>query len=150
MVTKAFNSMVVVLIGMFTAGSLFAHHSFGMFDGERVLRMKGVVTKFEWINPHSFIVIDVKTADGKTEQWALEGPAPNSLVRRGYWQDFVKPGQAIEACGYPLKAEYEHTHSRQVLNVELLTVTNDEPLLWQDYGQRKCRESQTAQPATRR
>jgi hypothetical protein len=118
-----------------------------MFDGEKVINVKGVVTRFEWVNPHSFIIVDIKGADGKTEQWALEGPAPNQLTRRGYTVASVKPGETIEACGYALRDSAPKTDpssggSRHIMNVELLTLTEGGTRVWQDYGQRKCRDAQ--------
>ena len=93
MTNKAFSSLIVILAVLFTAGSLCAHHSFApTFDADKVVRLKGVVTRFEWVNPHSYIIVDLKGADGKTDQWALEGPAPNQLTRRGYDMTSIKPG----------------------------------------------------------
>ena len=64
---------------------VLAHHSFAAeFDAKRPVKLRGTVTKMEWINPHSWIHIDVKTADGKTEKWMVEGGAPNALLRRGW------------------------------------------------------------------
>src|SRR6185436_9852072 len=100
MTSKAFSSLIVILT-LFTAGSLCAHHAFApTFDADKVVRIKGVVTRFEWVNPHSYIIVDLKDADGKTVQWALEGPAPNQLVRRGFDTTSIKPGDSVEACGY--------------------------------------------------
>ena len=148
MTNKVFVSVIFVFAALFTAGSLFAHHAFApMFDVEKVINVKGVVTRFEWVNPHSFIIVDIKGADGKTEQWALEGPAPNQLTRRGYSVTSVKPGETIEACGYALRDSAPKTDpgsgvSRHIMNVELLTLTEGGTRVWQDYGQRKCRDAQ--------
>jgi hypothetical protein len=147
MANKALVSLFLVVAAVFTAGSVFAHHSFGsMFDGERTVQVKGVVARFEWVNPHTFIIVDVKGSDGKTEQWALEGPAPNGLMRRGYRMDSIKPGESIEACGYGLrnaepKVDPNSGVNRRLMNVELLTLTDGGTRVWQDYGQRKCRDA---------
>ena len=151
MTNKAFVCLIVGFAAVFTAGSLFAHHAFApMFDGEKVIHLKGVVTRFEWINPHTFIIVDVKGADGKTEEWALEGPPVNNLVRKGYSPASVKPGETVEACGYGARdagprIDPKSGTSRRIMNVELLTLTDGEQRVWQDYGQRKCRDAQAKQ-----
>jgi hypothetical protein len=138
----------IVLAILLTATALSAHHAFApMFDGNKVIQLKGVVQRIDWTNPHTFIVVDVTGADGKTEQWALEGPAPNGLTRRGYSQTFVKPGALVEACGYGLRDEVVKTDPasgspRRVMSTELLILSDGAPHLWQDYGQRKCRDMQ--------
>ena len=148
MTDKKFVSVALVFAALLTAGSLFAHHAFApMFNGEKIVHVKGIVMRFDWVNPHSFIIVDVKGADGKTEQWELEGPAPNQLVRRGYTVTSVKPGDAVEACGYALrdtslKIDPNSGALRHIMNVELLTLTDGGTRVWQDYGQRKCRDAQ--------
>jgi Family of unknown function (DUF6152) len=139
---KRFFSLIVGVAALFTAGSLLAHHSFAsMFDEGKVIRLKGVVTKFEWINPHSYIVADVIGADGKTEQWALEGPTPRLLTRLGYSETSIKPGETIEVCGYGTKEGL--VTNRRVMLAELLTLPDGGlPRLWQDYGQHRCRDAQ--------
>ena len=150
MTNKAFSSLIVILAALFTAGSLCAHHAFApTFDADKVVRIKGAVTKFEWVNPHSYIIVDLKSADGKTEQWALEGPAPNQLTRRGYEMTSIKPGDLIEACGYGTrdaapKIDPSSGVARHVMVVELLTLTEGGAREWSPYGQTKCRDSQVS------
>jgi hypothetical protein len=150
MTNKAFSSVIVVLAALLTAGSLYAHHAFApTFDAEKVVRVKGVVTRFEWVNPHSYIIVDLKGADGKTEQWALEGPAPNQLVRRGYAMTSIKPGDPVEACGYGTrdaapKIDPNSGTARHFMVVELLTLTEGGTREWSPYGQTNCRDAQGA------
>jgi hypothetical protein len=144
---KVLRSLVVILGVLITAGTLCAHHAFSpTFDGDRVVRVKGVVMRFEWANPHSYIVVDMKGTDGKTTQWALEGPAPNQLTRRGYEMTSIKPGDAVEACGYGTRdatprIDQNTGAARYVMVVELLTLGNAAPVEWSPYGQTKCREA---------
>ena len=147
MANKASSSLIVILAVLITAGSLCAHHAFApTFDAEKVVRVKGVVTRFEWVNPHSFIIVDMKAADGKTDQWALEGPAPNQLIRRGYDMASIKPGDPVEACGYGTrdanpKIDPNSGTARHLMVVELLTLGDGVAREWSPYGQTKCRDA---------
>ena len=79
------------------AGAALAHHSFGAeFDQNAPVTLKGDVTKFEWVNPHSWIDIDVVNAkSGQTEHWRVEGGAPSALLRRGWNRNSLSPGTKI-------------------------------------------------------
>ena len=81
-------------------GSVAAHHAFSAeFDANAPVKLQGPITKVEWVNPHAWIHIEVKTADGKTETWAIEGGTPNTLMRRGISRDQVKIGMVIKVDG---------------------------------------------------
>ena len=83
---------------------VIAHHSFAAeFDAKKPVKLRGTVTKMEWINPHSWIHIDVKTPDGKVEQWMVEGGAPNALLRRGWNKNSLLPGTEIFVEGFQAK-----------------------------------------------
>ena len=83
---------------------VMAHHSFAAeFDAKKPVKLRGTVTKMEWINPHSWIHIDVKTPDGKVEQWMVEGGAPNALLRRGWNKNSLLPGTEIFVEGFQAK-----------------------------------------------
>lgn len=78
-----------------------AHHAFSAeFDANRPVELEGVVTRMEWINPHSWIHIDVTGEDGEVEQWMIEGGAPNAILRRGFTADSLKAGTKILVEGY--------------------------------------------------
>ncbi len=92
-----------------------AHHSFSaMFDGSKSVTLEGTVTKVEWANPHVYFYIDVKDADGKTENWACETAGPNSLIRRGWKRDSLKVGDKIVVRGYPAKNGSKIADAREV------------------------------------
>ena len=152
MAHTTFRSMTVILATLITAGTLCAHHAFApTFDADKVVRVKGVVTRFEWVNPHSFIIVDLKRADGTTDQWALEGPAPTQLTRRGFAMTSIKPGDPVEACGYGTrdatpKIDPGSGTPRQLMVVEVLTLADGVQREWSPYGQTKCRDAQVSTP----
>ena len=81
-----------------------AHHAFAQeFDEKKPITLKGKVTKWEMINPHSWIHIDVKNPDGSTTNWMVEGGSPNNLFRLGFSKDSLPPGTEIVVEGYQAK-----------------------------------------------
>jgi DNA/RNA endonuclease YhcR with UshA esterase domain len=81
-----------------------AHHSFAAeFDSKQPVTLKGTVVKMEWINPHTWIHLDVKNADGTVTQWMIEGGTPNTLVRRGFTKASLQPGTEITVEGFRAK-----------------------------------------------
>ena len=81
-----------------------AHHAFSAeFDESKPVTLKGVITEMEWVNPHSWIHIDVKGPDGKVESWMLEAGPPGALVRRGWSKASVPVGLEILVEGYQAK-----------------------------------------------
>ena len=83
---------------------VWAHHSFAAeFDVTKPVKLQGTVTKMEWINPHSWIHIDVKNPDGTVTNWMIEGGSPNSLLRRGFTKHSLEPGTEIVVEGYQAK-----------------------------------------------
>ena len=96
-------AVFVVGIGLLCgAGPAFAHHGFAAeFDSSKRITLKGTVSKFEWTNPHAWLSVDVKNADGTVTNWAFEMSSPNVLYRKGWTRDSLKSGDAvtIEAFG---------------------------------------------------
>jgi hypothetical protein len=94
---------------------VIAHHSFAAeFDAKKPVKLRGTVTKMEWINPHSWIHIDVKAADGKVEKWMVEGGAPNALLRRGWNKNSLLPGTEILVEGFQAKDGANRANGRDI------------------------------------
>jgi hypothetical protein len=99
-----FMKLVAVIACMLVlAAPAQAHHSFAMFDKEKVVTIKGVVSKVEWKNPHVFIFLAVPDGKGGTIQYAVECNSPNVLMRTGWKAGTVKAGDAISIGLYLLR-----------------------------------------------
>ena len=93
----------------------WAHHSFASeFDVTKPVKLEGTVTKMEWINPHSWIHIDVKNPDGTVTSWMIEGGSPNSLLRRGFTKHSLEPGTQIVVEGYQAKDGANRANGRDL------------------------------------
>jgi hypothetical protein len=103
--TRLFDGLIVAGVGLLlTAGPVMAHHAFSAeFDGDDPVKLMGTVTKIEWVNPHTWIYIDVKGPDGQVVGWEIEAGAPNALIRRGWRKDSLSPGTEITIVGYRAK-----------------------------------------------
>ena len=93
-----------------------AHHSFGVeYDVNKPVTLTGVITRIEWMNPHSFVFIDVKDADGKVTNWRFEGYPPNVLYRTGWKRDVsMKVGDTITVMGWQSRVGGPWGHARQI------------------------------------
>ena len=116
-----------------SASTLLAHHSpAAQYDPSKSLTLEGTVTKFEWTNPHTWLHMDVKQPDGTTVSWAIEGGAPNALIRRGATKDLIKPGMQVVVEGSPARDGSAHLIGRTVKtpegrNVFVLSVAGETP-----------------------
>ena len=85
------------------AAPALAHHSFAMFDFQASKTVSGTVEQFDWTNPHTFIWLQVPTANGGSERYAFEGMSPNYLGRRGWSKTTLNPGDKVTVTYHPLK-----------------------------------------------
>jgi Family of unknown function (DUF6152) len=91
-----------------------AHHSFAMFDGEQKVTLEGTVKAFQWIYPHSWILLMVRNSEGQLEQWPIEMGSPGGLAKEGWLPKTLTPGMNVTAVIHPLK---DGTHGGQYLSV---------------------------------
>ena len=92
-----------------------AHHSFAAeYDASKAIRLRGVLTKIEWTNPHSYFYLDVKDEQGNVVNWTCEAGAPGALSRRGFKRGDLKLGDTIVVDGYTAKDASHLVDARRV------------------------------------
>ena len=79
--------------------SMLAHHGLASYDTTKSVTIKGTVTEFAFINPHSAIHLDVKDDKGNVEKWLVEADSPNNLARAHWNKESIKPGDEISIVG---------------------------------------------------
>jgi len=97
------KAAVAAVLGFVVAGPALAHHSFSMFDTGKTLFIDGTVKEFDLINPHAWLYVVAKDAEGKTAEWGIEMGGVGAIARTGWRADTVKPGDKIVVEIHPLK-----------------------------------------------
>jgi hypothetical protein len=112
---KTFAVASAAAIVLLAATPVRAHHAFSAeFDVEKKVKFKGTVTKMEWINPHAWIHMDVKSTDGKVVNWMVECGTPNTLFRKGLNKNSLPVGTQILVDGYQAKDGSLRANGRDV------------------------------------
>ena len=97
------------------AAPVAAHHAFAAeFDSTKPVRLRGTITRMEWINPHSWLHLDVTQEDGTVESWMIEAGPAGVLVRRGWTKDSVEPGTEVVVEGYQARDGSRRANGRDV------------------------------------
>ncbi len=92
----------VALFVSTAVSALVAHHSFAVFDHTQTVTVNGTVTKYQWTNPHGFIEMDYRSADGSARHYTIELTSINMLSRAGWTSRSVKTGEVVKAIVAPL------------------------------------------------
>jgi hypothetical protein len=85
------------------SGHVGAHHSAAMFDPKKEVTLTGTVREFQYTNPHSWLLVDIKGKDGKVTTWGFEAEGPSTLTRAGIRRSDLRPGAQIEIVGHPMR-----------------------------------------------
>jgi hypothetical protein len=109
-------AFLLTALGLLSASvGVAAHHAFAAeFDANKPVKVTGVITKMEWVNPHSWLYVDVKGRDGKVINWAFELGPVNTLYRRGWTKHSVQPGTEVVVEGYAAKNAPAKANGRTV------------------------------------
>ena len=143
---KVMTAWTLAIAALAWSVTLAAHHSLVQFDTTTPGWVKGTVVRFDRVTPHARIYLDQTREGGQTQRWAVDGPPANNLARMGIDQDFLKAGDVIEVCGFPLKEEVASQRatpqsssapnvlSGRPLSGHLLVMPDGKRRFWSDYG----------------
>ena len=142
---KVMAMCAAALAALAWPGALGAHHSLAQFDTTTPMWVKGTVIRFDRVSPHARIHLEQKDG-GQTRRWSVDGPSPNQFARMGIGEDFLKVGDVLEVCGFPLKADVEAQRASappasdtnvllgRPFSGHLLVMPSGKRQFWSDYG----------------
>src|SRR5512135_2473306 len=116
----------IALLGM--SHPALAHHGRASYDATKVFTIMGIVSSFQFSNPHAQLILDVKDDKGNIEKWVGEGTSPNMLVREGWDRKTVKPGDQITATGHPAR------NGTNSMRIEKIVLSNGKELTFEGPG----------------
>jgi hypothetical protein len=113
---NVWTALVAGMALLALSSPVFAHHSFAAeFDSAKPINVTGIVTKVEWMNPHTYFYVDVKDeATGKVQNWAAEMGSPNGLTRQGWTRQTLKVGMKVTFEGTRAKDGSFKANARNV------------------------------------
>ncbi|MBV8905065.1 MAG: hypothetical protein JOZ22_15655 [Acidobacteriia bacterium] len=121
----------IVFAGLLVSLPLAAHHSFNAeYDASKPVKVTGVVTKVEWLNPHVWFYVDEKDENGNVNHWAFSGGAPGQLMRRGIMKDVIQPGMTVVVEGFRAKDGSNNANGTKVTfpdGRQVFTASGEEP-----------------------
>ena len=113
--TKAISMVAGASLLLSAASTALAHHSFAAeFDANKPVMIEGTVKEFRWVNPHSWLEINVTKPDGTVELWSVEGGAPSALLRRGWTKNTLPPGTRVKVEGFMAKDGSTRANARDI------------------------------------
>lgn len=113
--TVVFVGVGVALLVVVAVVPVWAHHAFAAeFDAQSPVELNGTVVRMEWVNPHTWIHIDVAQPDGSQERWMIEGGPPTSLLRRGFTKASLLAGTEVFVEGFRAKDGSQKANGRDV------------------------------------
>jgi hypothetical protein len=110
------HTLLTIGLSLFLAGTpLLAHHSFAAeYDAKKPIKLKGIITKVDWMNPHVYFYIDVEDDKGNITNWAFEMGPPNGLQRAGWNRNTMKIGDEVIVDGSMAKDGSKSGNARSV------------------------------------
>jgi DNA/RNA endonuclease YhcR with UshA esterase domain len=115
-IRSTFAALAGVLLLSAAGQTASAHHSFAAeFDADQPVTLHGTITQMEWINPHTWMHVDVVNEDGTVTPWMIEGGTPNTLMRRGFTMETVKVGTEITIEGFRARNGANRANGRDLV-----------------------------------
>ncbi len=106
----------IATLAAYQTSPVHAHHAFAAeFDANRPVTLQGTIVRMEWINPHTWMHIDVIEEDGSVTRWMIEGGTPNTLIRRGFSRESVRAGTQIVVEGYQARDGANRANGRDLI-----------------------------------
>ena len=110
LLTSLLSTGIALLAGFTMLRTAAAHHAFGSeFDANAPVLLKGKIVKIEWVNPHTWIHVEITNKEGQPETWMVEGGSPNTLLRRGANKNTFPIGTEVVVDGYQAR---DHSEKR--------------------------------------